>query len=129
MLYIEDNPVNQVLMESMLSHLPGLDLTMADRPERGLELARETVPDLVLLDIQLPGLDGFEVLQALRGDARTAAIRVVAVSANAMASDLRRARESGFDHYLTKPVVLADLLLVVAEQLALGPHQPPADTA
>jgi PAS domain S-box-containing protein len=109
-LYIEDNPVNQLLMEGMLAHRPGTTLTLADLPEPGLAMARSQQPDLVLLDIQLPGMSGYEVLRALRADPLTRAIPVIAVSANAMSDDLAQAREAGFDDYLTKPLDLARLL-------------------
>ncbi|MBI3368617.1 MAG: PAS-domain containing protein [Burkholderiales bacterium] len=109
-LYIEDNPVNQLLMRGMLAHRSEIDLLQADTPHEGLALAAMHRPHLVLLDIQLPGMDGFEVLRRLRADARTAAIPVVAVSANAMASDVSAARDAGFDDYWTKPLDLGQLL-------------------
>jgi CheY-like chemotaxis protein len=116
-LYIEDNPVNLVLMEGMLNHCPGVQLLTAERPEAGLALAAEARPDLVLLDIQLPGMDGFEVLRRLQGDAATRDITVVAVSANATAADLTAAQAAGFAEYLTKPVEMARLLDLVQRRL------------
>ncbi|MEP6876233.1 MAG: PAS-domain containing protein, partial [Burkholderiales bacterium] len=83
-LYIEDNPVNVLVMEAMLARVPHLTLTTAELPEQGLAMARAARPDLILLDIQLPGMDGFEVLRRLRLDAATRAIPVIAVSASAM---------------------------------------------
>ncbi len=112
-LYIEDNPTNQVLMEGMLAQRPGVALSMATWPEEGLALARREQPHLVLLDIQLPGIDGYEVLRRLRADPETAAIPVVAVSANAMAADVQAALAAGFDHYLAKPLDLVELLALV----------------
>jgi CheY-like chemotaxis protein len=90
---------------------------MAELPEKGLEMAWADPPDLVLLDIQLPGMTGFEVLAALRADARTRTVPVVAVSANAMPQDLEQARVAGFDDYLTKPLELGRLLQVVEQAL------------
>jgi PAS domain S-box-containing protein len=116
-LYIEDNAVNQIIVESMLSHLPGVSLALASDPEQGLALARAEPPDLVLLDIQLPRMSGFEVLQRLRADPATRQVPVIAVSANAMPEDLARARDAGFDHYLSKPLNLAGLLKAVSEML------------
>jgi CheY-like chemotaxis protein len=116
-LYIEDNPVNQALMEGMLGHRAGLRLLMAEQPEAGLALAKQARPDLVLLDIQLPGIDGFEVLRRLRANARTRKIPVVAVSANAMPADLAQARAAGFAEYLTKPLDLPLLLATVDRML------------
>ena len=112
-LYIEDNPVNATLMEAVLQRVPGVSLTCATLPEVGLELARAQPPDLVLLDIQLPGIDGFEVLRRLRASPATEAIPVVAVSANAMPSDIERAHEAGFDDYVTKPIDFERLLGLV----------------
>ena len=103
-LYIEDNAVNLLLMEAMLAQLPRLTLISAALPEVGLQRAREQRPDLILLDIELPGIDGFEVLRRLRADARTRAIAVVAVSANAMPVDVASGLAAGFDDYLTKPI-------------------------
>ena len=117
-LYIEDNPVNQVLMEGMLAQRPGLRLQMASLPETGLLMAAQAPPDLVLLDIQLPGIDGYEVLRRLRAQAATRAIPVVAVSANAMQADLDAALAAGFTDYVTKPLDLQRLLAVVDGLLA-----------
>ena len=113
MLYIEDNPVNAMLMEAVLERVPGLQLVCAALPEVGLELAQAAPPDLVLLDIQLPGIDGFEVLRRLRAASATQAVPVVAVSANAMRNDIERARAAGFDGYLTKPIDFERLLALV----------------
>ncbi len=87
-LYIEDNPVNLVLMQGMLGHRPSIDLLLAELPEQGLAMAAQHPPDLVLLDIQLPGIDGFEVLRRLRTLPLLGAVPVVAVSANAMPDDV-----------------------------------------
>jgi len=114
-LYVEDNPVNLMLMEAALDGEPGVQLATAPLPELGLELAFNNPPDLVLLDIQLPGMDGFEVLRRLRADPRTASVPVVAISANAMPGDLTRARQAGFDDYLAKPLDLERLRAVVRQ--------------
>jgi len=103
-LYIEDNAVNLLLMEAMLAQLPRLTLISAALPEVGLQRAREQRPDLILLDIELPGIDGFEVLRQLRADEGTQGIPVVAVSANAMPDDVASGLAAGFDDYLTKPI-------------------------
>jgi PAS domain S-box-containing protein len=119
-LYIEDNPVNQVLMESMLARCPGVRVLLADRPETGLEIAAREAPDLVLLDIQLPGMDGFEVLARLRANAATARLPVVAVSANAATADRDAALAAGFDETLPKPLDMASLLALVQRRLGLA---------
>ena len=117
-LYIEDNEVNQLLMEGMLAQRPGIRLLMAALPLPGLALATQERPDLVLLDIQLPGMDGFEVLKRLRANAATRNIPVVAVSANAMPADRQKAAEAGFVDYITKPIDLPALLATVDRLLA-----------
>jgi CheY-like chemotaxis protein len=116
-LYIEDNPVNVLLMEAMLARLPGLQLLIASLPEPGLQLAMDERPDLILLDIQLPGMDGFEVLRRLRQVVATREIPVIAVSASAMPDDLERGRAAGFANYLTKPLDMRQLLRAVAAAL------------
>jgi PAS domain S-box-containing protein len=117
-LYIEDNPVNVLLMEAMLAHIPNVQMLTAPLPALGLLMAAAERPDLILLDIQLPGMDGFEVLRLLRLGAATQSIPVFAVSANAMDSDLRRGVEAGFARYLTKPLDMRELLAAVGATLA-----------
>ena len=116
-LYIEDNPVNVALMEAMLARLPGVALRCAPLPLDGLRMAAESPPALILLDIQMPGMDGFEVLARLRSRRATAHIPVVAVSANALPGDVEAAMKAGFSAYLTKPLGLDELLLTVQRML------------
>lgn len=117
-LYIEDNPVNILLMEAMFDRLPELELITAPLPEPGLEMAKAELPALILLDIQLPGIDGFEVLRRLRAMPATAAIPVIAVSANAMASAIEQGRRAGFESYLTKPLDFELMRACIASTLA-----------
>ena len=117
-LYIEDNEVNLMLMEGMLAHRPAIDLQLAALPETGLAMAAAAPPDLVLLDIQLPGIDGFEVLRRLRDLPALCATPVIAVSANVMPSDLEDAQQAGFADYLTKPVDMPRLLALIDRTLA-----------
>jgi PAS domain S-box-containing protein len=112
-LYVEDNPVNAMLVQDMLEGEPGIRLRVATRPEEGLALAAAEPPCLVLLDIQLPGMDGYEVLRRLRAMPGLRHTPVCALSANAMREDLARARAAGFDDYLTKPIDVDTLLAVV----------------
>ncbi len=116
-LYIEDNPVNVVLMEAMLARLPGVRLFCAATPSEGLRLAAQHRPALVLLDIHLPEMDGFAVLRHLRQMPPLAATPVLAVSANALQEDIDAAREAGFAAYLTKPLALETLLETVRTHL------------
>jgi CheY-like chemotaxis protein/anti-sigma regulatory factor (Ser/Thr protein kinase) len=103
-LYIEDNAVNVLLMEAMLAQQTRLRMLSAETPETGLQMACAQRPDLILLDIQLPGIDGYEVLRRLRADDATHDIPVIAISANALRADIERGRAAGFDDYLTKPI-------------------------
>jgi len=105
-LYIEDDPVNQILVEQMLQRLEGVQLLQAVNGQEGLALARQSQPQLVLLDMHLPDISGLQVLEALRADPLTAAVRVVAVSANAMPADVAAAKALGSLDYWTKPLAL-----------------------
>jgi len=116
-LYIEDNPANVHLMEAVLRLRADVHMVHAPLPSLGLELARSERPRLILLDIQLPGMDGYEVLRRLRMSEATRSIPVVAISANAMPADVSRGLAAGFAHYLTKPLDVARLLSVVDEML------------
>ncbi len=108
-LYVEDNPANLRLMEDICVDLPDITLISAHNAELGLDLARQRAPALILMDINLPGMDGLQAMARLRDDPRTQHIPVIALSANAMQAAVRRAREAGFAAYLTKPVVIEDL--------------------
>lgn len=121
LLYIEDNPANLRLVQKILATRPNLTLLGARSAEAGLALAVAEKPALILLDINLPGMDGFEVLRRLRSQAETCAIPVIAVTANAMASDVERGREAGFVEYLTKPLDVKRFLAVIDGMLAVGP--------
>jgi len=118
-LYIEDNQVNAILMEAMLTRLSDVEFLHAAHPAEGLALARERQPDLILLDIQLPDMDGFEVLRHLRADPRTRATPAIAVSAGAMAADVRTGLAAGFADYLTKPLEITSLLAAVRKAIGL----------
>ncbi|WP_075796416.1 ATP-binding protein [Massilia putida] len=103
-LYIEDNPANLKLVQEIVRFRPDLRLVSAPDGHFGLSLARSQKPDMILMDLNLPGLSGFEVLAQLRREPETARIPVIAVSANAMRADIERALAAGFVRYLTKPI-------------------------
>ena len=102
-LVIEDNALNLKLVRDVLEHA-GSDVGSATTGELGVEAAATTPPDLVLLDLQLPGIDGHETLRRLRDEVLPAGVPVVAVTALAMAEDRERASRAGFDGYLEKPI-------------------------
>ena len=107
LLYIEDNEVNLLIVRELMRQRDDLPFLSAPDGGRGLAAARAEQPVLILLDMQLPDMDGHEVLRQLRADPSTAGIRCIAVSANAMPEDIQRALESGFDDYWTKPLDLS----------------------
>ncbi len=102
-LVVEDNALNLKLVRDVLEHA-GYRVLEAGDAERAIELARAQTPDLILMDVQLPGIDGVEALHRLRADAATASIPVVALTALAMKEDRQRFLSAGFDGYLEKPV-------------------------
>jgi signal transduction histidine kinase/CheY-like chemotaxis protein len=103
-LYIEDNPANLKLVQEIVRFRSDLRLVSAPDGHFGLSLARSQKPDIILMDLNLPGLSGFEVLAQLRREPETARIPAIAVSANAMRADIERALAAGFVRYLTKPI-------------------------
>lgn len=119
-LCIEDNPVNLMVIEALLSDLPGLSVQGIDSPVDGLARALADPPDLVLLDIQMPGLDGYQVLAALRADPATRQVPVIAASADAMPQAVARGLAAGFADYLTKPLEREPMLAAVQLALAGG---------
>ena len=103
-LYVEDNPANLELVEQLISRRPELNLLSAADGTLGVEFARAYLPDVILMDINLPGISGIEAMQILRADPSTAHIPVIALSANAVSRDIEKALEAGFFNYLTKPI-------------------------
>lgn len=110
LLYIEDNPVNALLVEEMVRQHAGLQIESVATGLGGVALAQEVRPDLILIDMQLPDVDGYDVLSRLRAQPSTAGIRCIALSANAMPEDIARATGAGFDDYWTKPIHLPTFL-------------------
>jgi len=108
-LIAEDNEKNMKLFRDVL-RMSGYETLEATTGEQALELAAGHTPELVLMDIQLPGMNGLEALRRLREDERTASIPVVALTAQAMAGDRERFLEAGFDAYLSKPVNVVEFI-------------------
>jgi len=119
-LYVDDNEINRELMAVLLESRPRLQLFMAASGQEGLQMARRWLPDLVLLDIRLPDIDGFAVLRALRSDPQLRDVPCLAVSALAMPHEVAAAAAAGFDAYLTKPVDVTALLAEVDRRLGPG---------
>ncbi|RAR63121.1 PAS domain S-box-containing protein [Onishia taeanensis] len=118
LLYIEDNPANQRLMEDIIEDLEGFSLQVVPSAEVGLELIRHCPPDLVLMDLHLPGMDGYQALAVLRQSTEHADLPVIALSANAMACDQQPGQKAGFDAYLTKPLDLGTFSETLARLLS-----------
>ena len=110
LLYVEDNPANMELVEQLISRRPDIKLITAINGHLGIVLARACQPDVILMDINLPGLSGFGALKILRNDPCTAHIPVMALSANAVPRDIEKGMESGFFRYLTKPIKVVEFM-------------------
>jgi two-component system cell cycle response regulator DivK len=120
-LIIEDNPTNMKLAIMLLGTAGHQALTATDA-EAGLTLARTEQPDLILMDIQLPGMDGLTATGLLKADAATRAIPVIALTALAMKGDEERIRAAGCNGYLAKPLAIRDFLAIVATHLNAAAH-------
>jgi two-component system, cell cycle response regulator DivK len=118
-LVVEDNPKNLKLVRDVLRFC-GYEVIEATSGEDGVRLAADASPDLILMDLQLPGIDGAEALRRIRASERTRDVPVVAVTASAMDVDRERAFASGFDGYVEKPISVRRLPQQVRDFLALG---------
>jgi signal transduction histidine kinase/AmiR/NasT family two-component response regulator len=103
-LYVEDNPANLELVEQLIARRPDLHLLSAADGNLGIEFARAYQPEVILMDINLPGISGIAAMKILRADPSTAHIPIIALSANAVPHDIEKALEAGFFNYLTKPI-------------------------
>jgi len=112
-LLVEDQPLNRELVADLL-RAAGYTVVECISAEEGIAAARRAPPDLVLLDIRLPGMDGFEAIRRLRADPRTAGLPVVALTAQAMKGDQEQARAAGFTAYISKPINTRTLVEQVA---------------
>ena len=110
LLYVEDNPANMLLVKNLIARRPDLHLLSAPDGNRGIEMARASRPDIILMDINLPGISGIEAFKILRADPATAHIPVLALSANAMPRDIKHGLDAGFFRYLTKPIKVNEFM-------------------
>ena len=122
-LYVEDNPANMAFMRDLLEAFEGIELATAPTAEIGVEIARARRPDVVLMDINLPGMSGLDALRALHDHSETRDLPVIALTAAASERDRQRGEQAGFHRYLTKPVNVAELESVLEELLAPGVHK------
>jgi signal transduction histidine kinase/ActR/RegA family two-component response regulator len=117
LLYVEDNPANLKLVESIIALSPDLRLLSAPDAHLGIALARAHTPDLILMDVHLPGMSGIDALRVLRADPATAGIPVIAVSASAMSHDIALAMSNGFFQYVAKPIDIAEFSAAIDSAL------------
>jgi signal transduction histidine kinase/AmiR/NasT family two-component response regulator len=110
LLYVEDNPANLMLVEDLIARRSDIRVLSARDGRRGIEIARASRPDVILMDINLPGISGLEALRLLSADSATAHIPVIALSANASPRDIARGVDAGFFRYLTKPIKVGEFM-------------------
>ena len=119
-LYVEDNPANMRLVEQLLKTFPEINLTGAETAEDGLEMVQENVPALILMDINLPGMSGYDALDELKKMDATKDVPVIAISANALASDVEKGLKAGFSDYITKPINLQAFFATMKKHLPIS---------
>jgi CheY-like chemotaxis protein len=120
LLYVEDNPANLMLIEHLIARRPDMRLLTAGDAHAGIEIARTSLPEVILMDINLPGISGVDALRILRDDPATAQIPVIALSANAMPRDVEKGLKAGFFRYLTKPVKVDEFMDTLTEALEVA---------
>ena len=129
LLYVEDNPANLELVQQLIARRHNLRLLTAADGNLGIEFARDYMPDVILMDINLPGISGIDAMKILRADPLTEHIPILALSANAVPGDIEKGLEAGFFNYITKPIKVnqfmdaLDLALVFSQSAsALSRH-------
>ncbi|MGA3075233.1 MAG: PAS domain S-box protein [Bryobacteraceae bacterium] len=123
LLYVEDNPANLKLIEQLIARRRDMRLLTARDGDLGIHLARTNQPEVILMDINLPGISGIEALGILRADPATAHIPIVALSANAMPRDIEKGLQAGFFRYLTKPIKVDEFMRTLDEVLEFARHE------
>ena len=129
LLYVEDNPANLELVEQLIARRADLRLLSAADGDLGIEFARAYLPDVILMDINLPGINGIAAMKLLRSDPTTAHIPILALSANAVPRDIERGLEAGFFKYLTKPIKVNQFMEALDLALAFAQKTPPVENA
>ncbi|NMM07346.1 PAS domain-containing hybrid sensor histidine kinase/response regulator [Polaromonas sp.] len=124
LLYVEDNPANLMLIEDLMERRPDVRLLSARDGNNGMMIARTALPDVILMDINLPGISGIEVLKLLTEDPATAHIPVLALSANAIPHDIDKGLKAGFFRYLTKPIKINEFMMTLDEALEFAKSLP-----
>jgi CheY-like chemotaxis protein len=124
LLYVEDNPANLMLVEDIIARRPDIRLLSAMDGNLGIQIARAAQPDVILMDINLPGISGVKALRILAEDPATAHIPVIALSANAMPRDISKGLEAGFFRYLTKPIRVDEFMETLDVALTYAKTRP-----
>jgi CheY-like chemotaxis protein len=120
LLYVEDNPANLLLVEQIMLEQPHISMFSARDGNHGVEMARAHRPDVILMDINLPGISGIEAMNILRKDQTTMHIPIIALSANAMLQEIKLVQEAGFFSYLTKPIKINEFMNALNSALAFA---------
>jgi CheY-like chemotaxis protein len=124
LLYVEDNPANLMLVEDLMKRRPDIRLLSAMDGNTGIETARASLPDVILMDINLPGISGLKALNILARDDATTHIPVIAISANAIPRDIEKGLEAGFFRYLTKPIKINEFMEALDKALQFAATHP-----
>ena len=129
-LYIEDDISNLQLFKEVVGHMPGTELFSAHSAEAGIQIARNIQPNIIVMDINLPGISGLEAVRILREDAKTRSIPVIALSAAAMPEDIKRGERAGFYRYMTKPFIVDEIIATIDDALekTISANNPADDT-
>jgi CheY-like chemotaxis protein len=116
-LYVEDNSQNVSLMQGILEEVEGIELKVASSAEQGMLMIDQMKPDLLLMDINLPGMNGFDALKQLKDNPKTKDVPVIAISAHAMDLSIQKSLEAGFSDYVSKPIDVRNLLSVITKHI------------
>lgn len=123
MLYVEDNPLNLALMEKIIGQFSNINLQSAHTAELGIALAVQSKPDLIVMDVNLSGMDGIEATKELQNNEYTKDIPVIALSARALPADIKKGLDAGFERYITKPLVIAEMIQAIDDTIGSGPGE------